>query len=277
MRAAGGRHLRFGMIVLGIETSCDETAAAVVGDRPRPEIRRQPDPLASSPSTRPMAGWCRRSPRGPTSSIIDAIVAAALARPASAIGELDGVAAAAGPGLIGGLIVGLVGRQGGGLGRRQAVRRGQPPGGPCAGGPAGGRRRLSLSAAAGLRRPCQLLVVRRRRATTAGWARPSTTRPARPSTRSPRCSAWAIPAGRRWSALAASGDPARFALPRPLQGREGCDFSFSGPEDRGARRSPRSGGRSGRRTRRPRRRGAGRDRDSSPSAPPARCACVPPA
>src|SRR5213079_497190 len=28
--------------------------------------------------------------------------------------------------------------------------------------------------------------------------------------------------------MAANGDPARFPLPRPLKGRPGCDFSFSG-------------------------------------------------
>src|SRR6267154_4113754 len=37
-RDADRRHVRL-MIVLGIETSCDETAVAVVGDQPRPLIR----------------------------------------------------------------------------------------------------------------------------------------------------------------------------------------------------------------------------------------------
>ena len=36
------------------------------------------------------------------------------------------------------------------------------------------------------------------------------------------------PGGPAVERLAASGDPARFALPRPLLGRPGCDFSFSG-------------------------------------------------
>ena len=62
----------------------------------------------------------------------------------------------------------------------------------------------------------------------AGSARPSTMRPARPSTRRPRCWAWAIPAARRWSAQRPAGDPARIPLPRPMLGRPGADFSFSG-------------------------------------------------
>src|SRR4051812_47277241 len=36
------------------------------------------------------------------------------------------------------------------------------------------------------------------------------------------------PGGPALERLAASGDPARFPLPRPLLGRAGCDFSFSG-------------------------------------------------
>jgi N6-L-threonylcarbamoyladenine synthase len=36
------------------------------------------------------------------------------------------------------------------------------------------------------------------------------------------------PGGPAVEAAAASGDPKRFALPRPLTGRPGCDFSFSG-------------------------------------------------
>jgi N6-L-threonylcarbamoyladenine synthase len=37
-----------------------------------------------------------------------------------------------------------------------------------------------------------------------------------------------FPGGPAVERLAAQGDPARFDLPRPLVGREGCDFSFAG-------------------------------------------------
>ena len=36
------------------------------------------------------------------------------------------------------------------------------------------------------------------------------------------------PGGPALERLAAAGDPARFAFPRPMLGRPGCDFSFSG-------------------------------------------------
>ena len=55
------------MCVLGIESSCDETAAALVRAGPR---RSSPTGhrLARTRRTRPMAAWCRRSPRAPMPS-----------------------------------------------------------------------------------------------------------------------------------------------------------------------------------------------------------------
>jgi N6-L-threonylcarbamoyladenine synthase len=37
-----------------------------------------------------------------------------------------------------------------------------------------------------------------------------------------------FPGGPELERMAARGDPTRFALPRPLMGRDGCDFSFAG-------------------------------------------------
>ena len=52
--------------------------------------------------------------------------------------------------------------------------------------------------------------------------------PAKPSTRPPNCSGLGYPGGPAIERAARDGDPRRFALPRPLKGRAGCDFSFSG-------------------------------------------------
>ncbi len=69
------------------------------------------------------------------------------------------------------------------------------------------------------------------------------------------------PGGPAVERAAAAGDPARFELPRPMLGRPGCDFSFSGLEDRGAPARRRARGRPRRpRPRRPRRRLPGRRR-----------------
>ncbi len=50
------------------------------------------------------------------------------------------------------------------------------------------------------------------------------------------------PGGARIDALAADGDPARFALPRPMLAREGLDFSFSGLKTAFAREVQKLGG-----------------------------------
>ena len=57
-----------------------------------------------------------------------------------------------GPGLVGGVMVGLSFGKAMALARGPAAGGGEPPGGPCGLGAAGGRRALSLPAAAGLRR-----------------------------------------------------------------------------------------------------------------------------
>ena len=69
------------------------------------------------------------------------------------------------------------------------------------------------------------------------------------------------PGGPALECLAATGDPSRFALPRPLLGRPGCDFSFSGLKTAVAQRVARLPGRpsSPPRRRRPRRQLPSRD------------------
>ena len=53
-----------------------------------------------------MAAWCRRSPRGRIWHILPEQVRGVMTRAGLGFGDLGGVAASAGPGLIGGLIVG---------------------------------------------------------------------------------------------------------------------------------------------------------------------------
>ena len=157
------------------------------------------------------------------------------ARPGVGYDGLTGVAATAGPGLVGGVMVGLS------FGKAVALARGLPlvavnhlEGHAVSARLARGHR-LSLPAAAGLRRPLPAAGASRASAPAAGWARPSTTRPARPSTRSPRRWACPIPAGRRWRRWPRAATPARFPLPRTLLGRKDCDFSFSGLKTAAAR------------------------------------------
>ena len=97
-------------IILGIESSCDDTAAAVVRARPgRPAARSSPPrSRARTRCTPSTAGRARdRRPR-PCRAARPRDGRGARARPASALADLDAVAVTAGPGLIGGVLAGVM-------------------------------------------------------------------------------------------------------------------------------------------------------------------------
>src|SRR3954451_20301632 len=96
------------MLVLGIETTCDETAAAVV--------RRNEDGEGEILSNIVLSQVAEHAAFGGVVpeiaarahvEAIDHIIEQALAEANTPIDRLDAIAAAAGPGLIGGVIVGL--------------------------------------------------------------------------------------------------------------------------------------------------------------------------
>src|SRR6266478_1075463 len=83
------------MLVLGIETTCDETAAAVVQRGEDGRGRILSNIVLSQTAARAHV------------EALDIIIAKAMIEANLSFDMLDGVAAAAGPGLIGGVIVGL--------------------------------------------------------------------------------------------------------------------------------------------------------------------------
>ncbi len=96
------------MLVLGIETTCDETAAAVV--------RRRPGEVGEILSNEVMSQIAEHAAYGGVVpeiaarahiDVIDRLVERALDVAGTRLADLDGIAAAAGPGLIGGVLVGL--------------------------------------------------------------------------------------------------------------------------------------------------------------------------
>jgi N6-L-threonylcarbamoyladenine synthase len=96
------------MRVLGIETTCDETAAAVV--------RLQPGGAGEILSNEVMSQIAEHAAYGGVVpeiaarahiEVLDRLVVRALDRAGVKLADLDGIAAAAGPGLVGGVIVGL--------------------------------------------------------------------------------------------------------------------------------------------------------------------------
>lgn len=96
------------MLVLGVETTCDETAAAVVrrtSDGPGQVlsnvVRAQVEEHAA------FGGVVPEIAARAHVEALDGVVAKALSDAQVKISDLDGVAAAAGPGLVGGVIVGL--------------------------------------------------------------------------------------------------------------------------------------------------------------------------
>jgi N6-L-threonylcarbamoyladenine synthase len=96
------------MIVLGIETTCDETAAAVVErlDDGRGAILSNVV-LSQVNEHAAFGGVVPEIAARAHVEMLDIVIAKAMAEASLAFSALDGIAAAAGPGLIGGVIVGL--------------------------------------------------------------------------------------------------------------------------------------------------------------------------
>ena len=144
------------LTVLGVETSCDETASAVVrwpqgGDGPAEVLSSV---VASQVAAHaPYGGVVPEVAARAHVEIIDDIIAEAMREAGLGFAQLDGVAATAGPGLVGGVMVGLS------AGKAIALARGLPLiavnhlEGHAVSRPAGGEGALSVPAAAGVGGP----------------------------------------------------------------------------------------------------------------------------
>jgi len=222
-------------LVLGLETSCDETAAAVVRREPDGAVEVLSSVIASQVAAHaPFGGVVPEIAARAHVESIDGIAAAALAEAAVGFAELTGVAATAGPGLVGGVMVGLS------FGKAIALARGLPL---VAVNHLEGHA-VSARLAAQVDYPfllllvsgghCQLLAVegvgacRRLGSTIDDAAGEAFDKIA-------KALGLPYPGGPALEALAATGDPARFTLPRMLLGRKDCDFSFSGLKTAAAR------------------------------------------
>jgi N6-L-threonylcarbamoyladenine synthase len=222
-------------VVLGVETSCDETAAAVVRRSPDGAVEVLSSVVASQIAAHaPFGGVVPEIAARAHVESIDAIVAQALAEADLGFQDLTGVAATAGPGLVGGVMVGLS------FGKAVALARGLPL---VAVNHLEG---LAVSArlAADVAYPfllllvsgghCQLLAVEgvgacRRLGSTIDDAAGEAFDKIAKTLGLP------YPGGPALEALARSGDAERFVLPRMLLGRKDCDFSFSGLKTAAAR------------------------------------------
>lgn len=216
------------MIVLGIETSCDETAAAVVsGDG---EILAN-EVLSQIEDHRPFGGVVPEVAARAHLAAIDAIIRRAMDGAGVGFNDLSAVAASGGPGLIGGLMVGVMTAKAITQvanvpfiavnhleGHALTVRL------TSAGGDGVDFPYLLLLVSGG---HCQLLAVKgvgnyRRLGTTIDDA------VGEAFDKAAKMLGLGYPGGPLLEAAAEGGDGARFKLPRPMKGRAGCDFSFSG-------------------------------------------------
>jgi N6-L-threonylcarbamoyladenine synthase len=216
------------LTVLGIETSCDETAAAVVrGFPPGPGEILSNVVMDQAASHRPFGGVVPEIAARAHVELLDAIIGRALDEAGVTLDSLDAVAATAGPGLIGGVMVGLVSA------KALALAAGKP----LIAVNHLEAHALSARLSAGTGFPfllllisgghCQLMAaegVGRYRLFGAtiddavGEAFDKTA----------KLLGLPYPGGPQIEALAKTGKARRFPLPRPLLGREGADFSFSG-------------------------------------------------
>ena len=215
-----------GLTILGIETSCDETAVAVVTDAVPPTIRAN---LIRSQLVEhaPYGGVVPEIAARAHLDHIDKLVERALAEAEAGIDDVDGIAAASGPGLIGGLIVGSTVAKGLAWAARKpflainhleahalAVRLSHDVPFPY----------LLLLVSGG---HTQLLVC----AGVGNYRQLGTSRDdaaGEAFDKTAKLLGLGYPGGPAIEQAARDGNPRRFSLPRPLKGRPGCDFSFSG-------------------------------------------------
>ena len=217
-----------GLTVLGLETSCDETAASVVRLTADGEaivlssvVHSQIDDHAAYGGVVPEIAARSHV------EMIDGVARRAMVEAGLGYDALDGVAATAGPGLVGGVMVGLS------FGKAVALARDLPLmavnhlEGHAVSARLGARVAypfLLLLVSGG---HCQLLEVRgvgdmTRLGTTIDDAAGEA------FDKIAKALGLGYPGGPALEKLAATGDGSRFDLPRALLGRKDCDFSFSG-------------------------------------------------
>lgn len=212
------------MIILGIESSCDETAAALVtADK---QILSN---IVSSQyqEHKPFGGVVPEIAARAHLNHIEFIITKALKEAGVPLGQIQGVAASGGPGLIGGVIVGVMMAKGLALAKSipfipvnhleaHALTARLTDNVPFP--------YLVLLASGG---HCQFLIVEDVGVYTyLGGTIDDAIGECLDKTA--RLLGYPYPGGPIIEKLALKGNPNAFKLPQPLKGKEGCSFSFSG-------------------------------------------------
>lgn len=212
------------MLILGLETSCDDTGVGIVSSE---RVIRAHSVASQLAAHRPYGGVVPEIAARAHLDVIDDVIALALRESGLSFADFDGIAATTGPGLIGGVMIGAM------MGKAIAAVTKLPfisvnhleahaltarltdnvefP-------------YLLLLASGG---HCQLLLVRG----VGDYRLMGRTIDDAVGECFDKCAKMlglGYPGGPLIEQAAQSGNPAAFDLPRPMLGRLGCDFSFSG-------------------------------------------------
>jgi N6-L-threonylcarbamoyladenine synthase len=212
------------MLILGLETSCDDTGVGIVDEG---RVIRANIVASQLAAHKPYGGVVPEIAARAHLDVIDDVIAQALQESGLSFSDFSGIAATTGPGLIGGVMIGAM------MGKAIAAVRKLPfisvnhleahaltarltdniafP-------------YLLLLASGG---HCQLLLVRG----VGDYRLMGRTIDDAVGECFDKCAKMlglGYPGGPLIEQAAQSGNAAAFDLPRPMMGREGCDFSFSG-------------------------------------------------
>ncbi|TCT06048.1 tRNA (adenosine(37)-N6)-threonylcarbamoyltransferase complex transferase subunit TsaD [Aquabacter spiritensis] len=216
------------LLVLGIETTCDETAAAVVARAPSGAGHILSNVVRSQIADHlPYGGVVPEIAARAHVEVLDIVIADAMRQAGVGFGDLSAIAAAAGPGLIGGVIVGLT------TAKALALATGKP----LVAVNHLEAHALTARLTDGVAFPYLLLLVSgghtqllavedigryRRIGTTLDDA------VGEAFDKVAKMLSLPYPGGPEVEQQAALGDPDRFSFPRPMMGRREPDFSLSG-------------------------------------------------
>ena len=225
--AQGPRSLA-SLTVLGLETSCDETAAAVVrGALPGPGEILSNVVFSQIAEHAPFGGVVPEIAARAHVEAIDVVVAQALTEAGCRLSDIDVIAATAGPGLIGGVMVGLTTAKALALAAHKplvAVNHLKA-------------HALTARLTAGLHYPFLLLLISGGHCQLLGvetsdifhlYGTTIDDAVGEAFDKTAKLLGLPYPGGPRLEQLARVGNPSRYRLPRPMRGRPGADFSFSG-------------------------------------------------
>jgi N6-L-threonylcarbamoyladenine synthase len=221
-------HNQGALTVLGIETSCDETAAAVVRRHAdgRPDVASDII-LSQIREHAAFGGVVPEIAARAHVEVLDDVIAAALGDAGMKLDAIDAIAVTAGPGLIGGLLAGMM------TARAMAAAKAKPL---IAVNHLEGHA-LTARLTAGAAFPYLLLLVSGGHTQTilvAGvgryerWGSTIDDALGEAFDKTAKLLGLPYPGGPNVERAAREGDPHRFAFPRPLAGEARLDFSFSG-------------------------------------------------